>query len=79
MTVRQRVEHQEPDHVRKWVGKRVKWGAGKTLRTGLVIDAGQVRSEDGTYLGLRIARDDGFVDYGVDSDNCIIVTQGGSE
>jgi hypothetical protein len=58
----------KPDYVRQWVGKRISFHRLGRQSMGLVVAADR-RSDRGRYVTLlKVARDDGFVEYGVDAD-----------
>ena len=57
---------QEPAYVTYWVGKRVEWKDGKRRLAGLVIDINQVIVDRHQVRRLKVARDDGYIEYGLD-------------
>lgn len=57
-----------PAYVSYWVGKRVVWPANKPKHEGLCIDAGEHREESERVVRLRVVRDDGFIEVGLDAD-----------
>lgn len=63
-------DRKEPQYVVRWVGQRVSWSKGDFAHRGLVIDACQARGDEGKFISLKVARDDGFIAYGVDADLC---------
>lgn len=56
----------EPAYITYWVGKRVEWTADKRHLAGLVIDVAQVIVDHKQVRRLRVARDDGYIEYGLD-------------
>lgn len=53
-----------------WVGQRVSWGKSGPDQRGLCLDAKLEQTEDRWAILLKVARDDGFIAYGVDADGC---------
>ncbi len=65
--------HDDPKYVERWAGKRVQWRERNRTLTGLVIDASICHDLDERYVGLRVARDDGFLSTGVPADGCEVL------
>ena len=56
-----------PAYQAEWEGRRVEWTVNATLLSGLVLEAGKHRDSEGEYISLRVARDDGFLEIGLDT------------